>query len=62
MQNNRTQFETIEGRESHMYQGLRYNYVRDRVRKEMEKGYSKLQAAAIVTKEVGHERVEVIDN
>ena len=45
-----------------MYQGLRYNYVQDRLRKEMEKGYSKLQAAAIVTKEVGHERVELIDN
>ncbi|WP_438297448.1 hypothetical protein [Sporosarcina sp. FA15] len=28
---------------------------------EIDKGYSKLQAAAIVTKEVGHERVEVIN-
>ena len=70
LQNNRLQFETVEGRESRMYQGvsnaltyhgLRYNYVQDRVRQEMEKGYSKLQAAAIVTKEVGHERVDVID-
>ena len=70
MQNNRTQFETVEGRDSRIYQGLsnaltyhglRYNYVQNRVRQEMEKGYSKLQAAAIVTKEVGHERVEVID-
>lgn len=70
LQNNRLQFETIEGRESRMYQGisnaltyhgLRYNYVQDRVRQEMEKGYSKLQAAAIVTKEVGHERVDVVD-
>ena len=69
LQNNRLQFETAEGRESRMYQGisnaltyhgLRYNYVQDRVRQEMEKGYSKLQAAAIVTKEVGHERVNVI--
>jgi site-specific recombinase XerD len=70
LQNNRLPFETVEGRESRMYQGvsnaltyhgLRYNYVQDRVRQEMEKGYSKLQAAAIVTKEVGHERVDVID-
>lgn len=61
--------DSAEGRESRMYQGisnaltyhgLRYNYVQDRVRQEMEKGYSKLQAAAIVTKEVGHERVDVI--
>lgn len=70
LQNNRLQFETVEGRESRMYQGgsnaltyhgLRYNYVQDRVQQEMEKGYSKLQAAAIVTNEVGHERVEVIN-
>ncbi|CAM3298449.1 phage integrase N-terminal domain-containing protein [Filibacter tadaridae] len=70
MQNNRDQFETVEGQETRMYEGvanaltyhgLRYNYVQDRVREEMEKGYSKLQAAAIVTKEVGHERVDVID-
>ena len=70
MQNNRGQFETVEGREIRMYQGeanaltyhgLRYNYVQDRVQQEMEKGYSKSQAAAIVTKEVGHERIEVIN-
>lgn len=70
MQNNRVQFETVEGREIRMYQGvanpltyhgLRYNYVQNRVQQEMEKGHSKLQATAIVTKEVGHERVEVID-
>lgn len=70
MQNNREQFETVEGQETRIYEGvanaltyhgLRYNYVQDRVQQEMEKGYSKLQAAEIVTKEVGHERVEVID-
>lgn len=70
MQNNRMQFETIDGQEIRMYQGLpnaltyhglRYNYVQERVRQEMEKGFSKIQAAAIVTKEVGHERVDVID-
>lgn len=70
MQNNRMQFETIEGQGIRMYQGLpnaltyhglRYNYVQDRVRQEMEKGFSKLQAAAMVTQEVGHERVKVID-
>ncbi|MEK4026969.1 tyrosine-type recombinase/integrase [Sporosarcina sp. FSL W7-1283] len=70
MQNNRIQFETIEGREVRLYQGvsnaltyhgLRYNYVQDRMRQEMEKGYSKLQVATIVTKEVGHERIDVIN-
>ena len=70
MQNNRKQIETIEGQETRMYQGeanaltyhgLRYNYVQDRVQQEMEKGYSKSQAAAIVTKEAGHERIEVIN-
>ncbi|WP_203229601.1 phage integrase N-terminal domain-containing protein, partial [Filibacter tadaridae] len=70
MQNNRQQFETAEGREIRMYEGnpnaltyhgLRYNYIQDRVQQEIGKGYSKLQAAAIVTKEVGHERVDVID-
>lgn len=69
MQNNRLQFETVEGRGRRMYQGisnaltyhgLRYNYVQDRVQQEMKKGYSKLQAAAIVTKEVGHERIDVV--
>ncbi len=70
IQNNREQFETVEGQETRMYEGvanaltyhgLRYNYVQDRMQQEMEKGYSKLQAAAIVTEEVGHERVDVID-
>ncbi len=70
MQNNRQHFETAEGREIRMYEGnsnaltyhgLRYNYVQDRVGQEMEKGYSKLQAAAIITKEVGHERIEVLN-
>jgi len=70
MQNNRQQFETAEGREIRMYggnpnaltyHGLRYNYVQNRVQQEIEKGYSTLQAAAIVTKEVGHERIEVLN-
>lgn len=70
LQNNREPFETAEGREMRMYEskpnsltyhGLRYNYVQDRMQQEMNRGFSKIQAAQIVTKEVGHERVEVID-
>lgn len=70
MQNNRQQFETAEGRNIRTYErkanaltyhGLRYNYVQDRVRQELGKGFTKEQAASIVTKEVGHERIEVID-
>lgn len=70
MQNNRQQFETAEGRKIRTYEGnanaltyhgLRYNYVQDRVQQELGKGFTKEQAASIVTKEVGHERIEVID-
>lgn len=70
LQNNRLQFESLEGRECRMYQGsynnltyhgLRYNYIQDRMEFEMSRGFTKEQAAMIVTKEVGHERVEVIN-
>lgn len=70
LQNNRAQFETVEGEKLRLYQGssnnltyhgLRYNYVQDRMQIEMNKGYTKEQAASIVTKEVGHNRIEVID-
>jgi integrase/recombinase XerD len=40
--------------------GLRYNYIQDRVQQEMDKGYNREQAAQIVTKEVGHNRADVI--
>jgi integrase/recombinase XerD len=42
------------------FHGLRYGYVQDRVQEEMAKGFNLEQAAAIVTKEVGHERTDVI--
>nr|WP_240378145.1 phage integrase N-terminal domain-containing protein [Bacillus piscicola] len=40
--------------------GLRYGYVQDRVQEERDKGFSLEQAAARVTREVGHERIDVI--
>ncbi|MFI8688529.1 tyrosine-type recombinase/integrase [Rossellomorea sp. NPDC077527] len=40
--------------------GLRYNYIQDRVQQEVDKGYNREQAAQIVTKEVGHNRADVI--
>jgi integrase/recombinase XerD len=40
--------------------GLRYNYIQDRVQQEMNKGFTREQAAQIVTKEVGHNRHDVI--
>ncbi len=71
--NNREKVETKEGTElrtwgkygkTHTnkltFHGLRYGYVQDRVQEEMKKGFSLEQAALIVTKEVGHERTDVI--
>ena len=69
LQNNREQFVTKEGQQKRMYQGktntltyhgLRYNYVQDRINQELAKGYNFEQAATIITKEVGHERIDVI--
>lgn len=66
----REKFETEEGRERRSYDegynkltfhGLRYNYVQERMNKEMLNGRSFRDAAKIVTKEVGHNRLEVID-
>lgn len=42
------------------YHGLRYNYVQERMDKELAKGFNEEQAALIVSKEVGHERIDVI--
>lgn len=42
------------------FHGLRYSYIQDRMKQEMNKGLSWEKAAAIVTKEVGHERIVVI--
>lgn len=42
------------------FHGLRYGYVQERMAAEMEKGYSRDQAALLVSKEVGHERIDVI--
>lgn len=41
--------------------GLRYAYIQERVQEEIDKGYSHKQACHIVTKEVGHERTEIIE-
>jgi site-specific recombinase XerC len=41
--------------------GLRYMYVQDRVAEEMDRGYTRDQAAAIVSPEVGHNRIDVIN-
>lgn len=42
------------------FHGLRYNYVQQRMDQQMAKGFNQEQAAAIVSKEVGHERIDVI--
>lgn len=62
--------ETSEGREKRLnmkgelkpltFHGLRYNYVQERMVEEITKGYTWNVAAQKVTKEVGHNRIEVI--
>lgn len=62
--------ETSEGRSRRLnikgevnlltFHGLRYNYVQERMAIEMNKGYTWDAAAQIVTKEVGHNRIDVI--
>lgn len=62
--------ETSEGRERRLsvkgevkpltFHGLRYNYVQARMVEEMNKGFTRDAAAQIVTKEVGHNRIDVI--
>ncbi len=42
------------------FHGLRYGYVQKRIQEEINKGFSIEQAAEKVTKEVGHERTDVI--
>jgi integrase/recombinase XerD len=42
------------------FHGLRYGYVQGRIQEEINKGFSFDQAAKTVTKEVGHERTDVI--
>lgn len=42
------------------FHGLRYNYVQERMAMEMNKGYTWDAAAQSVTKEVGHNRIDVI--
>lgn len=42
------------------FHGLRYNYVQDRMNEEQASGLTWNEAAAIVTKEVGHNRIDVI--
>lgn len=43
------------------YHGLRYNYIQDRMHQEITRGLNNVQAATIVTREVGHERIEVLN-
>jgi len=72
--NNRDRMTTDEGRELRTWEkdgeehineltfhGLRYMYIQDRVNQEMDKGFSREQAAAIVSPEFGHNRVDVIN-
>lgn len=70
LQHHRDKFITREGQQKRSYQGktnpltfhgLRYNYVQDRMKEEMSNGFTFEQAATIVTKEVGHERIDVIN-
>jgi len=42
------------------FHGLRYSYVQDRMADEIDKGRSWEEAAAVVSQEVGHNRVDVI--
>lgn len=42
------------------FHGLRYSYVQERMDHEIAKGYSYDNAAFLVSKEVGHERIDVI--
>ncbi|WP_227013486.1 tyrosine-type recombinase/integrase [Paenibacillus psychroresistens] len=69
----RDRFTTLEGKKirvdtrdpskSHelTYHGLRYAYVKDRVTHFINKGLSLEEAYKLVTKEIGHERKEVIE-
>lgn len=65
----RTKFTTVTGEQQRLYKGqansltfhgLRYNYVQERLKQEMKKGYTYKPAASFVTQEVGHERTNVI--
>lgn len=69
LQYHRINCETKEGRRKRGYRGktnpitfhgLRYDYVREQMENEIEKGLSYNQAADRVTKKVGHERIDVI--
>ncbi|MFB5269941.1 phage integrase N-terminal domain-containing protein [Paenibacillus enshidis] len=42
------------------FHGLRYSYVQERMDQELAKGYSRDVAALKVSREVGHERIDVI--
>ncbi len=43
------------------FHGLRYGYVQDRMNDLQSKGYTRDAAAQIVSKEVGHSRIEIIE-
>lgn len=69
LERHRELIETSKGQSQRMYEGksnkltyhgLRYGYVQDRVVEEMAKGFNYEQAALIVTREVGHSRIDII--
>ncbi|WP_336078726.1 phage integrase N-terminal domain-containing protein [Paenibacillus sp. 203] len=71
VQNHRDKVLTAQGAEQRIdkrdgtsrsltFHGLRYSYVQERMQQEMAKGYSRDSAALIVSREVGHERIDVI--
>ena len=70
----REKIETKEGRELRTWEkygeihqneitwhGLRYNYVQERMEQELSKGIDVFQAAEMISREVGHNRTDVID-
>lgn len=69
LERHRERVETSEGQIQRMvngianqltFHGLRYGYVQDRIIDEMSEGKTWEQAAMIVTKEVGHSRIEIL--
>lgn len=69
LERHRGRIETSEGQMQRLvdgvsnqltFHGLRYGYVQDRIIDEMSEGKTWEQAARIVTKEVGHSRIEIL--
>lgn len=43
------------------FHGLRYKYIQERMDQEKKKGRTEMEAAQLITREVGHERIEILD-